>query len=67
MAPEIFFGLGALLLGAGILYAMLRNRTRNRANDALGEEATREIYRQDPETYSSETRPEIKAQVKPDR
>ncbi len=48
MQPELLFGLGALILLAGIIYGVTRNQTRNRANDQIRDQATKEIYR-DPE------------------
>ncbi|WP_293677503.1 hypothetical protein [uncultured Phenylobacterium sp.] len=41
---EIVYGLGALVLAGGIVWAILRNRARNRANDPLTEAATRADY-----------------------
>lgn len=41
---EIFFGLGALLLAAALIWGMTRNRTRNRANDPITEATTAEQY-----------------------
>lgn len=37
--------LGAAILGAAIAYAMIRNRGRNRADDARTEAATRDLYK----------------------
>jgi hypothetical protein len=64
MAPEILYGIGAILLAIGIIYAVMRNKGRDRRNDRITDQATREIYRQDPETYSAETRPELDRRVK---
>jgi hypothetical protein len=45
IGPELFFGIGAIILAAVIAWAILRNRARNRGNDRLTEAATREEYR----------------------
>jgi hypothetical protein len=63
MSWEIFFGLGALVLAAAVLWAMRRNVTRNRANDRLTEKATHEEYAR-PETYDR-TQKELERQVRP--
>ena len=60
---EIAFGLGALVLAAALIWAMQRNRTRNRANDALTEAATRADY-DHPEAREEITR-EAQARVRP--
>ena len=41
---------GALILGGALAYALIRNQSRNRRNDAVGDRAAREQYR-DPEGY----------------
>lgn len=61
--PEVFYGLGALLLLAVLIWAVSRNKGRNRANDAITEAATREEY-DHPETYE-ETRRELNRRVRP--
>jgi len=63
MSWEIFYGLGALALAAVVAYAMWRNKTRNRANDRITEEATRQEY-QHPDSYP-EIRKDLERQVKP--
>lgn len=47
---ELAFPIGVILLGLAVAWGLLRNRTRNKANDALTEEATREEYSH-PQTY----------------
>jgi hypothetical protein len=44
MAPEIFYGIGALVLLAALIWATLQYRARNRTNDPVTEEATRELF-----------------------
>jgi hypothetical protein len=63
MSWEIFFGLGALVLAAAVLWAMRRNVTRNRANDRLTEQATHEEYAH-PEAYDR-TQKDLERQVRP--
>lgn len=50
MPLELIYGLCVVALAIGIAYAMRQYRTRNRANDAVGQAATREEYRH-PERY----------------
>ena len=50
MAPELFYGIGALALLAALAWATMQYRARNRANDAVTERATRELY-QKPDKY----------------
>ncbi|MDO9473958.1 MAG: hypothetical protein Q7J28_12950 [Caulobacter sp.] len=60
---EIAWPIGALILGAVLAYGWWNDRNRNRANDKVTEEATRELYK-NPETYE-ETREELKDRVEP--
>jgi hypothetical protein len=60
---EIFYGIGALVLAAAIVWAILRNRARNRANDPLTEAATKADY-DHPEAREAITR-EAQSQVRP--
>ena len=48
---EMLFGVGALLLLAALVYGMWQYQTRNRANDRITEEATREEYSR-PDSYT---------------
>jgi hypothetical protein len=43
--------IGAVVLGLVLAYASLRNRSRSRKNDQIGQAATREEYRH-PESYN---------------
>jgi hypothetical protein len=63
IGPEIFFGIGAVILLAVIAWGVVRNRQRNRANDPITEAATREEYRH-PNSYDEE---KFKAQLHPKR
>lgn len=51
MGFEWFFLIGALILLAAIAGAVLFNRGRNKAKDAIAEAATREQYKH-PERYA---------------
>lgn len=53
MTPEIFFGLGALVLLAVLVWGMIQYKRRNRANDPITEAATRAEYDR-PDTYAAE-------------
>ena len=39
--------IGAIILGAVLLYGILRNRTRTRQERIISNEATKELYRQE--------------------
>lgn len=52
-SQELFFGLGALALLLALIWGVTQHKRRNRANDALTEEATRAEYSH-PETYEEE-------------
>lgn len=41
---EMLYVLGTVVLGLGLVYGVVSYYTRNRTNDALTEEATREQY-----------------------
>jgi hypothetical protein len=43
MTPEIVFGLGIVVLGAGIAFGLFRYATRDKSKDAITEAATREM------------------------
>ncbi|WP_369062001.1 hypothetical protein ABOZ73_07470 [Caulobacter sp. 73W] len=47
---EMAFPIGVILLGLALAYGLLRYKTRNKANDNITEEATREEYSH-PATY----------------
>ena len=53
MAMEIVYGIGGLILGLALAWALMRNQTRNRANDRIGDTAAREQY-QHPNSYNPE-------------
>jgi hypothetical protein len=61
IGPELFFGIGAIILAVVIAWAILRNRARNHGNDRLTEAATREEYRHpgsyDPEKFREGLKP----------
>jgi hypothetical protein len=44
ITPEIWFGIGAVLLLLGIIYGWSRYATRDRSRDGLTEIATRRLY-----------------------
>jgi len=61
---ELLMGLGVLVLGLAIAYGVWRNMTRNKANDAVTEKATHELYA-DPDHYDGAKREDLKRQVRP--
>ena len=63
LSGGIFFGLGALLLGVVMAYALWRNATRNKANDRVTEAATRMQYK-DPERYEHGGREALEKELK---
>jgi hypothetical protein len=64
MNYEMFYGIGALILLLGMAWAVIDYKRRNRANDKLSEEATRQQYN-DPDRYQDQVRPELERKVKP--
>lgn len=62
-AWESAYGLGALVLLIAIVWGVMQNTKRNRANDPVTEAATRESYK-NPEGYKQE-REEFKKDVRP--
>lgn len=60
---ELLYGLGALFIALAIAYGLMRNRGRNKANDAITEQATLEEY-QHPERYER-TEEEFRERVRP--
>jgi hypothetical protein len=61
---ELLMDIGAFLLGLVLAWAMWRNHHRNKANDKVTEEATRELYA-DPDHYDKEREEEFRRQVRP--
>ncbi|MBW8811990.1 MAG: hypothetical protein JF588_01075 [Caulobacterales bacterium] len=60
---EMLWGLGLVVLALALAWGLLQNRRRNRANDRITEEATREQY-SNPADYP-ETRERLKDQIRP--
>jgi hypothetical protein len=60
---ELLWGVGVIVLLVALAWGAARYRSRNRANDRIAEQATRELYT-DPEHYD-EKRAELNRQVKP--
>ena len=63
LTPEILYGLGALVLLAALVWGFTQYKTRNKANDAITEAATREEY-DHPDRYEHEQE-RFKDRVKP--
>ncbi len=61
--PEVFYGLGALILFGALIWGYSRNRGRNRANDPITEAATKAEY-DHPDTYPEERR-ELNRDIRP--
>ena len=59
MAPELLYGVGALLLLIALIWGVSRGRLKSRTAEAVSEEGTREIY-QEPERFGDERREELK-------
>jgi hypothetical protein len=64
MNYEMFYGIGALILVAGLAWAVIDYKRRNRANDKVTEEAVRQQY-DHPDRYQEEIRPNLERKVKP--
>lgn len=63
MAPEFFYGIGALLLLIALIWGVTRGRLKSRTAKSLSEEGTRELY-QEPERYDEERRKELERAAK---
>ncbi|WP_300376876.1 hypothetical protein [Henriciella sp.] len=63
MAPEILYGVGALVLLAVLIWAVMRGRLKSKQAEAISEEATREEYEQ-PERYDEARKDELEEQAK---
>lgn len=59
---ELLWGVGVLVLLGGLAWGVSRYHSRNRANDRITEQATRELYK-DPEGYERK-RPDLQRQVR---
>ena len=53
MGLELFYGLGAVILGLAVAWALFANKSRSARNQRIGDAATREQYRH-PESYEPE-------------
>ena len=63
MGLEIGFFAGAAILLAAMVYGVVSSRRRNRANDAVTEQATSELYR-DQSSYEGKE-DELRARTRP--
>ena len=59
IAWEMLFHIGWVLLGLALAYGLWKYYTRNKANDPITEQATREQY-EHPKSYDNERREELK-------
>ena len=59
---EILYPIGTVILAGGLAYGMWKYHTRNKANDPITEQATREQY-EHPKSYDED---KFKGRVKPD-
>lgn len=63
LAWEMLWPIAVAVLGLALAWGSWRYHTRNKANDRITEEATRELYKH-PETYE-ETAEDLKKQLRP--
>ena len=61
---EMLYALGAALLALGLVYGIVSYYTRNRRNDALTEDATREQYDHENTDVARAASAHLKAQVR---
>lgn len=66
MSIEALYAIGILLVLGGLVYGTLRARNRNRANDPIRDEATRQIY-DSPESYEQGGKQALDRQLKPEK
>lgn len=58
MAGEIFYGIGALILLAALVWGVMHYRQKSARANAITEEATREEY-EEPARYDAERQEEL--------
>ena len=63
MAPEIFYGIGALILLLALVWVVSRGGLKSRRAKAISEQATKERI-QDPEHYDDARHDELEAAAK---
>lgn len=56
--------IGTVIIAAAIAWGISQHKRRNRANDAITDAATRELY-EHPDRYAAKTRDELQDQIKP--
>ena len=61
---EMLYVLGTVLLALGLVYGIVNYYTRNRRNDALTEDATREQYDHESTDEARAASARLKAQVR---
>jgi hypothetical protein len=62
---EILWPVGTVILAGLLVYGLVKYYTRNKANDRITEQATREQY-EHPRGYDEGRREALKARVRPD-
>ncbi|HEX4199209.1 MAG TPA: hypothetical protein VHZ26_17365 [Caulobacteraceae bacterium] len=62
---EIAFPIAVLVLALVVAWALIRNRMRNKANDAITERATKLEYDEPKQAYQNRDRPELKQKLRP--
>lgn len=62
MTPEIYYGIGALLVGFALAWGLWRGRLKSPKARAIHEEATREQY-EEPERYDEVRQRELAAEA----
>jgi hypothetical protein len=60
---ELLFGLGLVVVGLALAFGLYQQRTRNRANDAVSDEAARLLREHSPEQYEREDKPRLEREV----
>lgn len=66
MPMEALYVIGVLILVGGFAYGIYQSRTRNRANDGVREEATRQLY-DDPDAYEHGGKQKLDNQLRPEK
>ena len=60
---EMLWAVGLVAVALAIGWGVMQNRTRNRANDQVGEEAARLLREHGGERYEREDKPRLEAKV----
>ena len=65
MPIEALYVMGIIVIAGGMAWGLLRSRNRNRANDPIRDEATRQLY-DNPGQYEAGGKQQLQDKLKPE-